>query len=65
MPDVEVGLGAVLGFESVRRFSGAGRLAAIAALATLTIVGERRSLGAMIERSRVLGPLDRLGRSRL
>ena len=39
-------LGAVLGFESVRRFSGAGRLAAIGALATLTVVGERRSLGA-------------------
>jgi hypothetical protein len=58
-------LGAVLGFESVRRFTGPGRLAAIGALATLTVVGERRSLGAVIERSRVLGPLDRLGRARL
>ena len=57
-------LGAVLGFESVRRFTGPGRLAAIGALATLTIAGERRSVGAMIERSRVLGPLDRLGRRR-
>jgi len=55
-------LGAVLGFESVRRCTGAGRWTAIGALATLTIVGERRSLGASIERSRVLGPLDRLGR---
>ena len=58
-------LGAVLGYESVRRFTGPGRIAAIGALATLTVVGERRSLGAMIERSRVLGPLDRLGRARL
>lgn len=58
-------LGAVLGFESVRRCTGAKRWAAIGALATLTIVGERRSLGAWIERSRVLGPLDRLGRTRL
>ena len=55
-------LGAVLGFESVRRCTGAGRWTAIGALATLTIVGERSSLGASIERSRVLGPLDRLGR---
>jgi len=57
-------LGAVLGFESVRRFTGPGRIVAIGALATLTVVGEHRSLGAMIERSRVLGPIDRLGRAR-
>jgi hypothetical protein len=57
-------LGAVLGFGSVSRYTGAKRWAAIGALATLTIVGERRSLGDSIERSRVLGPLDRLGRPR-
>jgi Glycosyl transferase family 2 len=58
-------LGAVLGFESVRRITGARRWTVIGALATLTILGERYSLGASIERSRVLGPLDRLGRPRL
>jgi hypothetical protein len=58
-------LGAVLGFESVRRITGARRWTVIGVLATLTILGERRSLGASIERSRMLGPLDRLGRARL
>jgi hypothetical protein len=55
-------LGAVLGFGSVGRLTGRGRTAAIAALAGLTILGERRSLGALIERTPVLRELDRLGR---
>jgi hypothetical protein len=37
----------------------------IGGLATLTILGERRSLGELIERSPVFGPLDRLGRPAL
>ena len=55
-------LGAVLGFGSVGRFSRRQRWSAIAALAGLTLVGERRSLGALIERTPVVRDLDRLGR---
>lgn len=55
-------LGAVLGFSSVRRITGAGRLGAIAALGALTLVGERRSLGSLIESTPVLRELDALGR---
>ena len=55
-------LGAVLGLESVRRLTGLRRLSAIAALATVTLVGDRRSLGALIESTPVLGALDALGR---
>ena len=55
-------LGAVLGLESVRRFTGLRRLSAIGALVTVTVVGERRSLGAMIERTPLLRTLDALGR---
>ena len=54
--------GAVLGLESVRRLTGLRRVSAIAALATVTLVGERRSLGALIESTPVLGALDALGR---
>ncbi|MGZ8688748.1 MAG: glycosyltransferase [Gaiellaceae bacterium] len=56
-------LGAVLGFSSVRRFTGARRLGAIAALSALTLVGERRSLGSLIESTPVLRELDASGRA--
>jgi hypothetical protein len=55
-------LGAVLGFSSVERLTGWRRWSAIGALSLLTAVGERRSLGAMIESAPVVGNLDRLGR---
>ena len=55
-------LGALLGLSSVDRFTGRGRIAAITALAGLTLVGERRSLGAVIERTPVLRELDSCGR---
>ena len=56
------GLGALLGLKSVNRFTGRGRWAAIGALAGLTFLGERTSLGALIERTPGLAQLDRLGR---
>jgi Glycosyl transferase family 2 len=56
-------LGAVLGLNSVRRFTGRGRWVAIGALAGLTILGERTSLGSRIERTPGLAWLDRLGRT--
>jgi hypothetical protein len=55
-------LGAVLGYGSVSKLTARGRLLAIAALAGLTIVGETRSLGELIERTPFLSHLDRLGR---
>ena len=55
-------LGAVLGFESVGRFTERQRWSAIAALAGLTLLGERRSLGALIERTPVIRELDGWGR---
>jgi hypothetical protein len=55
-------LGAVLGLKSVKRFTGRGRWVAIGALAGLTILGERTSLGAAIERTPGLSWIDRLGR---
>jgi Glycosyl transferase family 2 len=55
-------LGAVLGFESVGRFTERQRWSAIAALAGLTLLGERRSLGALIERTPVFRELDAWGR---
>jgi hypothetical protein len=55
-------LGAMLGLNSVERFTGRGRWVAIGALAGLTILGERTSLGALIERTPGLARLDRLGR---
>jgi hypothetical protein len=57
-------LGAVLGLKSVERLHGRARLAAIGALAGLTLLGERRSLGSLIERTPGLRELDRLGRPR-
>jgi hypothetical protein len=56
-------LGAVVGYGSVAKFTGRGRRFAIAALAGLTVAGELRSLGELIERTPVLSDLDRLGRA--
>jgi hypothetical protein len=55
-------LGAVLGLESVGRLTGSQRVGAIAALAALTALGERRSLGRLIETAPGLRQLDALGR---
>jgi hypothetical protein len=55
-------LGAMLGLNSVERFTGRGRWVAIGALAGLTLLGERTSLGTLIERTPGLAHLDRLGR---
>jgi len=57
-------LGAVLGLESVRRFTGLRRASAIGALAAVTLLGERRSLGSLIETTPGLRSLDCLGRHR-
>ena len=54
--------GALLGLSSVERFTERGRWAAIGALAGLTLLGERRSLGALIERTPGLRELDAWGR---
>jgi Glycosyl transferase family 2 len=56
------GLGAMLGSSSVNRFTGRGRWVAIGALAGLTLLGERRSLGELIEGTPVLRELDAWGR---
>jgi hypothetical protein len=56
-------LGAMLGLSSVNRFTERGRWLAIAALAGLTFLGERRSLGTLVERTPVLRELDALGRT--
>jgi len=58
------GLGAMLGLSSVNRFTGRGRWVAIGALAGLTLLGERRSLGELIERTPVLREVDAWGRRR-
>jgi hypothetical protein len=55
-------LGAVLGFSSVANFGVRGRWLAIGALAGLTVLGERRSLGRLIEQTPVLRELDAMGR---
>jgi hypothetical protein len=55
-------LGALLGLSSVDRFTGRSRWLAIGALAGLNLLGERRSLGELIERTPILRDLDRLGR---
>ena len=54
--------GAVLGLESVRRFTGFRRAGAIGALAAVTLLGEQRSLGDLIETTPGLRTLDSLGR---
>ena len=55
-------LGALLGLRSVNLFGGKARWLAIGALAGLTALGERRSLGELIERTPGLAEFDRLGR---
>ena len=55
-------LGAVLGFGSVTKLTGRGRWLTIAGLAGLTVLGETRSLGELIERNPMLARLDWLGR---
>lgn len=55
-------LGAVLGLESVSRLRGWQRYSAIGALGALTLIGERRSLGSLIESTPGLRGLDALGR---
>ena len=55
-------LGALLGLSSVSRLTGKSRWLAIGALAGLTLLGERRSLGELIERTPGLRTFDRLGR---
>jgi hypothetical protein len=55
-------LGALLGLNSVDRFTGRGRKLTIAALAGLNLFSEIRSLGELIERTPGLSHLDRLGR---
>jgi Glycosyl transferase family 2 len=57
-------LGAVLGLKSVDRLHGWARWAAIGSLAGLNLLGERTSLGRVIERTPGLRELDRLGRLR-
>jgi Glycosyl transferase family 2 len=55
-------LGALLGLRSVGMFTERQRWSAIAALAGLTLLGERRSLGALIESTPVFRELDAWGR---
>ena len=55
-------LGAVLGLRSVDKFHGWGRWAAALAVAGLNVLGERRSLGELIERAPVLREIDAWGR---
>jgi hypothetical protein len=56
-------LGGLLGLKSVERFTGRGRWVAIGALAGLTLLGERTSIGAWIERTPGVSWIDRLGRA--
>jgi hypothetical protein len=55
-------LGALVGLKSVSRLTDRGRWLAIGALVALTALGERRSLGELIERTPGLSQLDALGR---
>jgi hypothetical protein len=55
-------LGALVGLKSVDRLTARGRWVAIGGLAALTLLGERVSLGELIERTPGLAHLDRLGR---
>jgi len=56
--------GAMLGLKSVDRFHGWTRWAAIGVLAGLNLLGERTSIGRLIERTPGLRELDGLGRIR-
>jgi hypothetical protein len=55
-------LGALLGLKSVEKLHGWGRWAAVAAVAGFNVLGERRSLGELIERTPFLCELDAWGR---
>jgi hypothetical protein len=55
-------LGALLGLKSVERLHGWGRWAAVAAVVGFNVLGERRSLGELIERTPFLCELDAWGR---
>ncbi|MFN8186765.1 MAG: glycosyltransferase [Gaiellales bacterium] len=55
-------LGAVVGLRSVARQTSCGRWTAVGILAGLNVLGERCSLGALIERTPGLRELDGLGR---
>jgi glycosyl transferase family 2 len=57
-------LGALVGLKSVGTFHGRARWAAILALAGLNLLGERRSLGELVERTPGLAWFDQLGRRR-
>jgi hypothetical protein len=56
-------LGGLLGLNSVERFTERGRWVAIGALAGITFLGERRSIGSWIERTPGVAWVDRLGRT--
>jgi glycosyl transferase family 2 len=56
-------LGGLLGLKSVERFTERGRWVAIGALAGLTLLGERTSIGAWIERTPGVSWVDGLGRT--
>jgi hypothetical protein len=56
-------LGALLGLSSVDRFTGRSRWLAIGALAGLNLLGERTSLGRLIEQTPLLRTIDDVGRS--
>jgi hypothetical protein len=55
-------LGAMLGLKSVDRLHGWGRWTAALAVAGLNVPGERRSLGALVEKTPVLSQIDAWGR---
>ena len=55
-------LGAMLGLRSVSRLTDRGRWLAIGALAGITLLGERRSLGQLIAQTPVLSTIDGWGR---
>ena len=55
-------LGALLGLKSVERLHGWGRWAAVVAVAGFNVLGERHSLGELIERTPFLRELDTWGR---
>ncbi len=55
-------LGAVLGFALVARLGTRGRWTAVGILAALNALGDRVSLGRLIEQAPVLSQLDAVGR---
>ena len=57
-------LGALLGLRSVGRLTGRSRWLAVGALAGATLLGERRSLGALIESTPGVRTVDAWGRDR-